>query len=571
MPQADVIVRGMSQAAHASSGETPASEEIRAFLQRRVASFALLLTGVFSVFLVWRVLVTVLDSATRAPSSAYLVPQAGSVAVFLAMWLLLRGPPRSMRFIQAVELGGLTVGCALALVMGLFIPYLARPDFTLAFAFTMILVTRSIYVPSRARTTLVLGGLIGVALLVASYAIHLRGHDPAIYSELSPPVLRDPAHDIAQRATLVIGLWWCAAVALAAASSKVIYGLREQVRDARRLGQYTLLEKVGQGGMGEVYRASHAMLRRPTAVKLLPPDKLGEESIARFEREVQLTARLTHPNTVRIFDYGRTPDRVFYYAMEFLDGASLAEVIAASDPMPAARVIHVLEQCAGALAEAHGVGLIHRDVKPANILLCEQGGVPDVAKVVDFGLVKELGAAAAAAGDGGGAATLQAITRDDTVAGTPHYMAPETITGVPVDARADIYALGAVGYFLLTGQDVFTGRTVLEICSHHLQTAPEPPSRRLGRAVPGDLEALILRCLEKDPDARPSSARALREALRACGDAGGWSEDRARSWWAEHGAAVRGGRPRTRDDGAHRVGTASTMAVDLAAQRRSSS
>ena len=567
MPQADVIVRGMSQAAHASSGETPASEEIRAFLQRRVASFALLLTAVFSVFFTWRVLVTVFDGATRAPSSTYLLPQGGSVAVFLAMWLLLRGRPRSMRVIQAAELGGLTVGCALALVMGLFIPYIGRPDFTLAFAFTLILVTRAIYVPSRASTTLVLGGLIGVALLLASYTIHVRGHDPSIYTDTAPSVMRDSPHDTALRSTLVIALWWCAAVALAAAASKVIYGLREQVRDARRLGQYTLLEKVGQGGMGEVYRASHAMLRRPTAVKLLPPDKIGEESIARFEREVQLTARLTHPNTVRIFDYGRTPDRVFYYAMEFLDGASLAEVVAAAGPMPAARVIHVLEQCAGALAEAHGVGLIHRDVKPANILLCDQGGVPDVAKVVDFGLVKDLGGAATGEGE---AATLQAITRDDTVAGTPHYMAPETITGVPVDARADIYALGAVGYFLLTGGDVFTGRTVLEICSHHLQTPPEPPSLRLGRPVPADLEALILRCLEKDPAARPASARALRDALHACADAGGWSEDEARAWWAEHGAAVRGGRPRERERATDRVGTASTMAVDLGAQRRSS-
>src|SRR5690606_31795371 len=214
----------------------------------------------------------------------------------------------------------------------------------------------------------------------------------------------------------------------------------------------------------------HALLRRPTAVKLLPPDKAGGAAIARFEREVQLTASLVHPNTVTIFDYGHTPDGVFYYAMEYLDGGDLETVVAVGGPMPPARAAHVLAQIAAGLAEAHEIGLIHRDVKPANVFLVGKEGVADLAKLLDFGLVRELESGA-----------TSGLTRTDTVMGTPLYLSPEAITSpAAVDARSDLYALGAVGYFLLTGEHVFSGRTVVEICSHHLHTEPEPPSSRAG-------------------------------------------------------------------------------------------
>jgi eukaryotic-like serine/threonine-protein kinase len=310
--------------------------------------------------------------------------------------------------------------------------------------------------------------------------------------------------------------------------------LRREVRDARRLGQYTLLEKLGEGGMGAVYSVRHAMLRRPTAIKLLPPAKFGARNVARFEREVQLTARLTHPNTIRIFDYGRTPDGIFYYAMEYLEGANLADVVEEGGPMPAGRVIHLLDQVAGALAEAHGIGLIHRDIKPANIFLTEQGGVPDVAKVLDFGLVKQVGETA-----------VDPLTQADTLTGTPLYMAPEAITSPDdIDARTDIYALGAVGYFLLTGQEVFTGRTVVEVCSHHLYSTPVPPSQRLGAPVDADLEQVILGCLEKDPAERPEDARSLQRALRACRAARSWSEEEARRWFEGHADSLHARRSR---------------------------
>ncbi len=223
--------------------------------------------------------------------------------------------------------------------------------------------------------------------------------------------------------------------------------------------------------MGAVYRASHVMLRRPTAVKLLPPGQRGAERLQRFEREVQMTSRLTHPNTVAIFDYGRTPDGVFYYAMEYLEGLNLEDLTRHDGPQSAGRVVHVLRQVASSLAEAHEIGLIHRDVKPANVILVPQrGGAPDVAKVVDFGLVKELD-------------QDTDLSRDDQIAGTPLYLAPEAITSPGrVGARSDLYSLGCVGYFLLTGRPVFEGRNMVEVCGHHLHTQA-PASRRAARAA----------------------------------------------------------------------------------------
>ena len=302
---------------------------------------------------------------------------------------------------------------------------------------------------------------------------------------------------------ITYSIWWAIVTAGATVISRVVFGLRAEMRRARRLGQYTIEAKIGEGGMGVVYRAHHGMMRRPTAIKLLRPEKAIAANLKRFEREVQLTARLTHPHTITIFDYGRTPEGLFYYAMELLDGASLDRVVAVAGRLGPARVIHVLYEVAGALVEAHESGLIHRDIKPANIILCRQGGLYDFPKVVDFGLVKDLEPAASAA-----------LTRADVIAGTPLYIAPEAITSPEsVSPQSDLYSLGAVGYFALTGQNPFQGRTLVEVCSHHLHTKPEPPSTRLDEPLPADLEALVLDCLEKDPTRRPASARELRRRL----------------------------------------------------------
>jgi serine/threonine-protein kinase len=270
--------------------------------------------------------------------------------------------------------------------------------------------------------------------------------------------------------------------------------------------------------MGTVYRARHALLRRPTAVKLLRPERTSERALLRFEREVRLTSQLNHPNTVSIYDYGRTADGVFYYAMEYLDGLDLQRLIEVDGPQPPARVIHVLRQVCGALNEAHGLGLIHRDIKPANIIVCEHGGARDVVKVVDFGLVK----------------TFEADEPDLSVAevivGTPHFLAPEAIRSPSaVDARTDIYSLGAVAYFLLAGRYVFDGDGVMDVCLHHLNTKPVALSERAS-AVPVPLEAVVMRCLAKDPAERPQTAVALLNALAEC-SVPEWRDSDAEAWW----------------------------------------
>ncbi|HVR21130.1 MAG TPA: protein kinase, partial [Polyangiaceae bacterium] len=317
-------------------------------------------------------------------------------------------------------------------------------------------------------------------------------------------------------------------VALTLSASTRIYRLRHEVRAAQRLGQYTLVEKLGEGGMGVVYRAQHAMLRRPTAIKLLRPGRNDPEYLERFEREVQLTSQLSHPNTIGIYDYGRTPDGVFYYVMEFLDGISLEDLVANEGPLPAARVVRILLQISGALDEAHERGIVHRDIKPANLMLMERGGIPDFVKVVDFGLVKETVSDVSSG-----------VSRDAPLLGTPLYISPEAIVTGAVDGRSDLYSLGAVAYFLLTGKTVFEGASVVEICARHLSDPPVPPSLRTKVVVPPSLEALILRCLEKKPENRPATAGVLRTELRAIrAEIGAFSDETARRWWQERGHAL---------------------------------
>ncbi|HET6883974.1 MAG TPA: protein kinase [Pirellulales bacterium] len=320
-------------------------------------------------------------------------------------------------------------------------------------------------------------------------------------------------------------------VALAAvvASSFSIVRLRREVRAARQLGQYTLEELIGEGGMGQVYRARHSLLKRPTAVKVLKPQCSNPQMLARFEREVQLSSQLRHPNTIEIYDYGCTPDGVFYYAMEYVDGLNLTQVVTLAGPLPPARVVFILRQVCGSLREAHSLNLLHRDIKPQNIMLCCRGGESDVVKVLDFGLVKQMASTEAVE-----------LTSSSVVAGTPLYMSPERLfDGHAVDARSDIYSLGAVGFKLLTGKDIFAGKNISELLAKTVHAPAPRPSEHTDLAIPRELDDLIAACLAKDVQDRPASAAELLDALSAIRFGEPWTERQAAEWWQalEHSAA----------------------------------
>jgi serine/threonine-protein kinase len=308
----------------------------------------------------------------------------------------------------------------------------------------------------------------------------------------------------------------------------IMNSLRIAAVKAQKFGQYRLLRPLGEGGMGQVYLAEHQLLKRPCAIKLIRPDQAGNpQALARFEREVWATAKLTHWNTIDIYDFGRTDDGTFYYVMEYLPGLDLGELVRRFGPMPAGRVIHVLRQLAAALREAHMAGLIHRDIKPSNVIVTTRGGVYDVVKLLDFGLAKPV-------------ADEQAVqlTREGMIAGTPRYISPEQCTANGrVDARSDIYSLGALAYVLLAGRPPFNQASAVEVVIAHLHEQVPPVSRWVV-SVPEDLEAIVLRCLAKQPQDRFPNVEQLDAALAACQSAGDWTQDQARAWWlqAETGA-----------------------------------
>jgi serine/threonine-protein kinase len=326
--------------------------------------------------------------------------------------------------------------------------------------------------------------------------------------------------ELAWRSAISAAQWAAVAVGASAMLSNRLYAMQRRVDAAERFGQYALEEKIGEGGMGVVYRARHALLRRPTALKLLPRSRAGAQAIARFEQEVQMTSRLTHPCTIQIYDYGRAEDGTFYYAMELIEGLTLDELVREEGAQPAGRVARILADVCGSLAEAHGAGLIHRDIKPQNVMLCARAGSYDVVKVLDFGLVKSV-SDVPREGDGSHA-----------VAGTPAYMAPEAFEHPEsVGPASDLYAVGALGYFLLTGAPVFPGETPFELFGQHLHAWPVPPSERAGRSIPPALERLVLACLAKSPEERPESAEALRALLAQMERTDDWSDEDAAEWW----------------------------------------
>jgi len=318
---------------------------------------------------------------------------------------------------------------------------------------------------------------------------------------------------------------------LAVVPSRILYRLGRKIGEARALGAYELIERLGEGGMGEVWRARHRLLARTAAIKLIRPEMLDGPNLektavtmGRFEREARATAALTSPHTIRLFDYGLAADGTFYYAMELLDGCDLESLVKRFGPLPASRVLYLIRQICQSLAEAHTMGLIHRDIKPANVYACRLGLEFDFVKVLDFGLVKPE--------DRNTASTL--VTLESVAMGTPAYMAPETILGEEVDRRVDVYAVGCLAYFLLTGSAPFTAESTMQLLMRHVQEEPIPPSCRTEQHIPRALDDLVIACLHKDRRLRPDGGQQLLELARACTTHDDWNQSTARTWWMQH-------------------------------------
>jgi serine/threonine protein kinase len=381
---------------------------------------------------------------------------------------------------------------------------------------TIVIFISSMIVPTSPRRMLA-GTLVAASMdPLGVWFAHLRG--VPVPSVLNTLVLCMPNYVCAVIATL---------------PSHILSRLGRRLREAQDLGSYKLMELLGHGGMGEVWRAEHRLLARGAAVKIVRPELLGMGSdtearlvLRRFEREAQATAALSSPHTIQVFDFGITEEGTFYYVMELLVGRDLETLVRDFGPLPADRAIFLLRQVCHSLADAHTRGLVHRDVKPANIYVCRMGLDYDFVKVLDFGLVKFR--------DRGSMRTTM-MTVEQSTTGTPAYMAPEIILGESdVDSRADVYALGCVAYYLLTGRLVFEADTSMKMLMQHVQARPTPPSERSELPIPPQLDALVLACLEKDPNQRPQSARELFDLAQACKSCETWSQLSAKSWWEMH-------------------------------------
>jgi serine/threonine-protein kinase len=495
--------------------------EIQTVLRKRLRFIALLLTGGMAVCLLMMLLSPRIDWRHFA---VYAFVFAVAFALAGTLWR------RSLSFVQLRLIELLLFGIIVAFwtfIHGYVYPTLRLPNPPWWFGSVMasavslpwifVILVYGIFIPNTGRRCAAVVGTASLIPLVISAATGLA----------------DGAGEGFGRASFygVMVLWMATAVPVAIYGSHRIEVLRREALAARQLGQYRLKERLGAGGMGEVYLAEHVLLRRPCALKLIRPERAGDPlHLLRFEREVQATAALSHPNTVQVFDYGHAEDGTFYYAMEYLPGLNLEELVKRHGPLPPERVIHLLRQACGALHEAHAAGLIHRDIKPSNIITCQRGGLHDVAKLLDFGLVRSPDFSTGA----------DNLTQEGAIAGTPAYMSPEQADSkVNLDARSDIYSLGAVAYYVLTGQPPFVRPTPLQTLIAHVYERPTPPDQ-LQADVPSDLQAVVLRCLEKDPAQRFADARSLDRALAGCQAAGGWTEERADAWWHDAMSSANG-------------------------------
>lgn len=439
---------------------------------------------------------------------------AAVLVVAVGVWLVARRPGLRARDAHLLGLVFVVIVCYVAAAGGLwqhFVDHGHLPAVTWVPALVMLL---PILLPGPPTRMLVAAVIAGASVPAVLVVLHVSGRVDG---------------DIEASVGAVVGA--AVAIGVAHVGARTIYGLGRDAMVSREFGSYRLEEKLGEGGMGEVWRAQHRLLARPAAVKLIrgvhalhDAVAVSEDAIRRFEREARATASLRSPHTVQLFDFGVSTDGAFYYAMELLDGLTLEALVQRYGPLPAERVIHVLQQMCHSLSEASWRGLVHRDIKPSNVVLCHYGEDCDFVKILDFGIVRS-----AASGQD---ATL--ATRDDVVQGTPAFMSPEQVLGTSLDGRTDIYATGCVAYWMLTGQLVFEAESLMALAAHHVHTPPTPPSSRTELPIPPALDALVMDCLAKDPMNRPTSARELSRRLSAVELGHAWSDARAREWWSAH-------------------------------------
>jgi serine/threonine-protein kinase len=447
----------------------------------------------------------------------------GGTLVGLAGYLLVRDRPHlSQRALTTIDLVVFAVGSALIALIAIPTGGLATRS---AQGVMLLTIVRATYVPSPWRRGLVLSLPTVLAFPVTLAAGALW--EPALRAQWSSP--KDLGAFVYEMLFVVAG------AVLGSIGSHLLYTARRQVWEARKLGDYRLKARIGGGAMGDVWLARHVPLDRPVALKVLHERAARDEgAVRRFIREARAASALRHPNTIRVFDFGASDDGVFYIAMELLDGLDLETIVTTGGPIANARVIRLARQICGSLAEAHEAGIVHRDVKPANLFVTQYGDEFDFVKVLDFGV-------ATSARD----STMAKAERDDEVVGTPAYLSPEMALGdAPVDARSDIYSLGAVLYFLLTGTVLFPDRSFRDTLLAHAMHDPQPPSARADGIAP-DLEQVVLKCLAKQPAYRFQTAREVDFALSQCEDAGKWNNDAARRYWTSLRPSVR---LRTRGD-----------------------
>ncbi len=494
--------------------------EINSLRRRRLGAAALFLAVVFGLLIFWSLTLRHTDHwLVTTMICLRFVIAAGCAGLILSRIEL---TPGQVRAVEYFLFGSLTVILVLS-------QYIVNLDLMRAhdvagvvlqmkngvMGVFALMVIYGMFIPNSPRATARV--VLSMALaVVIGFAVLLEHTDAA--------ALENELRTTEQAGSNVIFL--LVGAALAIYGTYVLNGLRSQLHAARKFGQYQLRQKLGAGGMGEVYLAEHQLLKRPCALKLIKPQADSDPvALARFEREVQSAARLSHPNTIEIYDYGHTDDGTFYYVMEFLPGMSLHEIVHSFGPLPPGRVIYVFRQVCAALAEAHALGLIHRDIKPANIFVALRGGEADCAKVLDFGLVKlpeeERGVQ---------------LTGEQRISGTPAYMAPEQAMGNrSLDARVDVYALGATMYFTLTGQPPFDAPTAFEVLMAHARDPVKPPSQ-LRADIPADIEQVVLRCLAKRREDRFPDVKDVAKTLASCASSAEWDADKAALW----SGAVRG-------------------------------